>query len=123
MPISWRRAALRRPRARSASPTPCALPRCLTLTRTSGSAKSGAEVDPFAGVRAAALKLRADAEITEDMRAPEAARKAAMQRGLTIRELPAGDGELQGAIGLFDRRYKLILVQDEPDCSHRKSVV
>lgn len=80
-------------------------------------------MDPFAGVRAAALKLRADAEVTEDMRAPEAARNAAKRRGLTIRELPAGDGELQGAIGLFDRRYKLILIQERLDEAFEAEVI
>ncbi|GLS33067.1 Superfamily I DNA or RNA helicase [Mesorhizobium albiziae] len=70
-------------------------------------------MDSFLAVRIAANSLRATAEISDKTDAPTAVRAAALKRGLSIRPLDYDDPELEGAIGLLERKYRQILVRKQ----------
>lgn len=73
-------------------------------------------MDQFTAIRAQARRLRAEANLVDTLTAIEAARSAAAFLKLTVRAHPPDYHELEGAHGLLDRDFRMILVRNDlPD--------
>lgn len=70
-------------------------------------------MDEFSTVRKSAADLRSALPVDDLVDAPTLVRQAAGLRGLRLRPLAADDGELEGAHGLLDRKFKHILYRDD----------
>ncbi|CDX12281.1 UvrD/REP helicase [Mesorhizobium plurifarium] len=81
-------------------------------------------MENFSLVRLAANQLRVDIDPgLAELDATAIIARAIANRELTLEELPAGDATLAGALGIFNRKYKLVVVQAGLDAATKLEVI